>query len=83
MPYLVFLGGSLKKLCSYLESMSSKFSKCKFLRKNKNSLNLRLKCLIWVFLGENVKKTFVIFEITTLEFVKYQSFIQNKIKLST
>ena len=34
------------------------------------------KCLIWVLLGENFKKTIVIFEISTLKCVKLQNFVK-------
>ena len=49
---------------------------CKILRKNKNSQALGIfdpKCLFEIFLGKNFKKTIVIFEISTLKFVKNES----------
>ena len=36
------------------------------------------KCLIWVFLGKNLKKTIVIFEISTLKCVYLQNFTKKK-----
>ena len=77
MPYLGFFR-KMKNLWSYLQSPPSNFSKRKFLSKNRNSLYLGLTCLVWVFLGNNFKKTVVIFEITTLEIVRFQSFILRK-----
>ena len=32
------------------------------------------KCLIWIFLGKNFKKTIVVFEISTLKFAYLQNF---------
>ena len=77
MPYLGFFR-KMKNLWSYLQSPPSNFSKRKFLSKNRNSLYLGLTCLVWVFLGNNFKKTVVIFEITTLEIFRFQSFILRK-----
>ena len=36
------------------------------------------KCLTWVFLGKNFKKTIVIFEISTLKFVYLQNFTKKQ-----
>ena len=36
------------------------------------------ECLIWVFLGENFKKTIVRFEISTLKFVYLQNFMKKQ-----
>ena len=42
------------------------------------------KCLlIWVFLGENFRKTIVIFEISTLKFVYLQHFAKKQKYLSS
>ena len=37
-----------------------------------------LKCLIWIFLGKNFKKTIVIVEINTLKFVYLQNFTKKQ-----
>ena len=36
------------------------------------------ECFIWVFLGKNVKKDIVIFEINTLKFVYMQNFTEKQ-----
>ena len=36
------------------------------------------KCIIWVFLGKNFKKTIVIFEISTLKFVYLTNFTKKQ-----
>ena len=46
----------LKKLLSYLKSAPSNLSNCKILRKTKNAQIWDQKCLIWVFLGKNLKR---------------------------
>ena len=48
---------------------------CKIFCQTKNDPICDQKCLIWVLLGNELefKKTFVIFEISTLEFVKNKS----------
>ena len=68
-----------KKLLWYFKSAPLDLSNCKRLWNNKNAYIWDQKCLIWVFLTKNVvfeyfrarifKKTIVIFEIRTLEFV--------------
>ena len=40
--------------------------------------NFDQKYLIWVFLGENFKKTIAIFEISTLKFVYLQNFTKKQ-----
>ena len=92
---------SCKQLLPYFKSAPSNLRNFKILRKNKNAkiwdqkcliwlflgCNLKTilsysnmtylaifnqKCLIWVFFGQNFKKTVVIFEISTLEFVRIE-----------
>ena len=75
MLYLDFLGNNFKKLLSCLKSAPSNLSTCKILlKKKKKCLKLGPKCLIQVFLGQNFKKAFVIFEVNTLKFVQNQNF---------
>ena len=37
------------------------------------------KCFIWVFLSWNFKKTIVVFEISILEFVKYEFLTEDSV----
>ena len=62
------------------EINSSNFSNHRILQKNKNALIWDQKCLLWVLLNKNIRKTLLIFEISTLEFGSLQSFVQ-KIKI--
>ena len=78
----------LKKLLSYLKSVPSNLSICKFSRKKQKCLNLGpkmsylgifdQKCLIWVFLGKNFKTAIFIFEISSLIFVSLQNFTKKE-----
>ena len=63
---------SCKQLLPYFKSAPSNLRNFKILRKNKNAKIWDQKCLIWVFFGQNFKKTVVIFEISTLEFVRIE-----------
>ena len=36
------------------------------------------KCLLWVILGKNFRKTIVIFEISTLKYVYLQNFMKRQ-----
>ena len=70
----VFLGRILTKLLSYLKSSTHKFIYLQNLTKKQKCLNLGpkmpylgifyQKCLVWVFLGYNFKRTIAIFEIS-------------------
>ena len=51
-------------------SASSNLLNRKVLYQNKNLKIYYQNCLIWVFWGWNLKKTMVIFEINTLQFIK-------------
>ena len=77
-----FQTGTLKKYCHILKqhlriSVIPKFCEettmPKFRTKNVFSGIFDQKCLIWVFLGKNLKKI-VIFEISTLKFASLQNF---------
>ena len=61
MPYLSIFGQEFKKRI---------LKKCLNLGPKMPYLDIFEKtCLIWVFLGKNFKKTIVVFEINTLDFV--------------
>ena len=74
MLYLGILGRILTKLLSYLKSSTRKFVYLQNLTKKQKCLNLGpkmpylgifyQKCLVWVFLGYNFKRTIAIFEIS-------------------
>ena len=71
--FLVFLDWNLKTILSYLKSAPSNWSNCKTLRKNKKCLNLGPKKPYLDIFGLEFKKNIVIFEISTLKFVKNES----------
>ena len=71
----VFLSRPLKQILSYLTPVPLNFSKCETLSKNKNLYTWDEN---WVFLSYNFRKAIVVFEISTLEFVQMQSFLQNR-----
>ena len=72
MPDLGILGLEFENNIVIFESAPSNLFNCKISRKNKNALfvgTFDQKCHIFVFLGKNLKKTIVIIEISTIEFV--------------
>ena len=66
---------NLKKLLPYSKSARSNLSKCKDLSKTKIISHWIQECLILVNLGQILKKTTIMFEISTIEFAKMQRFI--------
>ena len=83
MPDLGIFGLELKKTIAIFETSIFKLMKLQNFVKKQKCLNLRpkmsylgifdQKCLNWVFLGKDFKKTIVRFEISTLKFVYLQN----------
>ena len=77
MPYLgVFFDWNLKTILSYMKSAPSNLSNCKISRKKQNCLNLGPKMFYLGIFGLKFQKTSVIFEISTLEFVKLRNLVK-------
>ena len=65
----------LKKLFSCLKSAPLRLSKCNIRCKTKELQIWDQMCLIWMFLACNFEKTVIVSDISTLKFVKMQSFV--------
>ena len=77
MPYLGILGSNFEKPLSYLEPTPSNLPYCKFDPKKK-FLNLGPKMPDLRILGLEFQNIIVIFEISILKFVLFQSLVQKE-----
>ena len=78
----VLLDWNLKRILSYLKSASLNLSTCKILGKKQKCLNLVPKMPYLGIFGLEFENSIVIFEISTLEFIKLQNLEEKQKRLT-
>ena len=77
---IVLCKNHFEKSLSYLKSTPSKLWKCKISDKNENPKIANQKTLLWGVFTLKLEKSYnVVFEISTLAYVKIQNFRQKKV----